>query len=79
MERYRNSYYEYVWGQISREELQVNSSIKDEGRFALEHARCATLGETPTRQVNQRIREALQPWPLGPDWRAAMSGLLPRR
>lgn len=54
-----DSYYDYVRGQISREELQADPSIKDEGRFALEHARCATLGETPTRQVDQWIREAL--------------------
>ena len=60
-------YYDYVRGDISREELLLNSAIPEESKQAFEHARLATLGETPARKVNEWIREALpedQPWVL---------------
>ncbi|AZU57575.1 DNA cytosine methyltransferase [Ralstonia sp. 22086] len=52
-------YYDYLRGDISRDELFSHQSISDEARVASEEARCAELGVTPHSEVDQWIAEAL--------------------
>jgi DNA (cytosine-5)-methyltransferase 1 len=54
-----DSYYDYVQGNISREELFSHASIPQEARLAADEAKNAELGKTPPKQIDGWIREAL--------------------
>ncbi len=60
-------YYDYIRGNLSREELRSNQQIASELQQALQEARCATLGETPRLEIDSWIGEAIgesDPWVL---------------
>lgn len=52
-------YYEYVRGEITREQFLRHHEIKGAAECAFEEARCAELGVTPTDEVDGWIRSAL--------------------
>ena len=52
-------YYDYVRGQITRDELFSNPDVAEEGKQALREARCAELGKTPHQTVDAWIRRAV--------------------
>lgn len=54
-----DSYYDYVRGNISREDLFSHSSIPDEARFAASEAKNAELGKTPHEEIDGWIENAL--------------------
>jgi DNA (cytosine-5)-methyltransferase 1 len=54
-----DSYYDYVRGNISREDLFSHSSIPDEARFAASEAKNAELGKTPHEEIDGWIEDAL--------------------
>lgn len=63
----KDRYYEYVRGEITREEFLNDPTIAPYVEHACLEARCATLGETPAAEIDEWIREALQdadPWVL---------------
>src|SRR5690242_16957360 len=51
-------YYDYVRGDITREELLSHSSMTEAARATHDEAKNATLGETPREKVDQWIRES---------------------
>lgn len=60
-------YYDYVRGNITREEMLSHPSITDAARAAHAEPKNATLGETPREKVDQWIRESIgtsDPWIL---------------
>ena len=60
-------YYDYVRGDITKNELFSHPSISEYARAAFEEARNVTLGEVPEKKVNQWIRDAIgnsDPWVL---------------
>lgn len=60
-------YYDYIRGDITREELFAHPSISDEALAASGEARNATLGETPQKEVDRWISQAIgdsDPWVL---------------
>ena len=58
-EQVPDAYYEYLRGEIRREELFKHPAVKVHGERALREARCAELGKTPHKTVNGWIRDAL--------------------
>ena len=52
-------YYDYVRGEIARDQLFGHPSAAEAGRRALTEARCAELGKTPHQTVDAWIRKAL--------------------
>lgn len=54
-----NCYYEYVRGEITREQLLTHPDIKDAAEHAAKEARCAELGVTSPKEIDGWIREAL--------------------
>jgi DNA (cytosine-5)-methyltransferase 1 len=62
-------YYSYLRGDaaILSQEALFERHAK-QGRAAEEEAWCATLGETPAREVDERIREALKGHPKSHPW-----------
>jgi DNA (cytosine-5)-methyltransferase 1 len=54
-----DAYYEYLRGEISREELFAHPAVADHGKHALQEARCAELGKTPHKTIDGWIKEAL--------------------
>jgi len=53
------SYYEYVRGNITREEFLARAEVKDAAEEAAKEARCAELGATPHDVIDAWIKEAL--------------------
>ncbi len=53
-------YYDYLRGDISRQELFSHPSITEEARAAAAEARCAELGKTPPATVDKWIEDALE-------------------
>lgn len=53
-------YYQYVRGEIKREELFTHPDTKIAAEKALLEAQCIELGKTPNKAVDDRIREALK-------------------
>jgi len=61
------SYYQYVRGEIGRDEFLALPEIKDAAKEAFVEARCAELGVTPHATIDSWIKEALngsQNWVL---------------
>lgn len=52
-------YYDYVRGEITREQFLTHPDIKAAAAQAAKEARCAELGVTPPEEVDRWIREAL--------------------
>ena len=52
-------YYEYVRGNIAREQFLAHPDIKDAAEHAANEAKCAELGLTPHEDIDAWIREAL--------------------
>ncbi|HUX63167.1 DNA cytosine methyltransferase [Sulfuricella sp.] len=52
-------YYDYVRGEISREDLFSHPSITEEARFAASEAKNAELGKTPHEEIDGWIEKAL--------------------
>jgi DNA (cytosine-5)-methyltransferase 1 len=52
-------YYDYVGGNITREQFLSHPDIKDAATHAANEAKCAELGVTPAEEVDGWIREAL--------------------
>lgn len=52
-------YYDYVRGDISREELFTHPSIPEEARLAASEAKNAELGKSPHEEIDNWIEEAL--------------------
>ncbi|WKZ85385.1 DNA cytosine methyltransferase [Ralstonia pickettii] len=52
-------YYDYLRGNISRQELFAHPTISDQAREAAGEARCAELGVTPHAEIDSWIKEAL--------------------
>lgn len=60
-------YYDYLRGNIGKQDLLTNKSFRDEWEKADREAHCATLGETPHEIVDGWIREGIgdqDPWVL---------------
>lgn len=60
-------YYDYVRGKTSEEEFWTDPRIAAEVEHVLQEARCATLGETPSSEIDGWIRKAIagqDPWVL---------------
>lgn len=60
-------YYDYVRGDITREQMLAHPLITDAARAACAEVKNATLGETPREKVDQWIRESIgnsDPWIL---------------
>jgi DNA (cytosine-5)-methyltransferase 1 len=80
-----DSYYDYVRGNLSREEFLADRSIKEGSKQAASEARHAELGKTPVKDVDGWIRSALNgatEWALigGPPCQAySMAGRSRRR
>jgi DNA (cytosine-5)-methyltransferase 1 len=80
-----DSYYDYVRGEISREELLAHPSITEAARLANSEAKCAELGKTPSKDVDGWIASGLNgatEWALigGPPCQAySMAGRSRRR
>lgn len=55
-----DSYYDYVRGHITREELFAHPSIPEDARAAASEAKCAELGKTPHQTIEGWIKEALE-------------------
>lgn len=59
-----DSYYDRIKGNISRDDFENRSEIKDVAKLAKQEARCATLGSekgfTPNTEIDQWIKEGLQ-------------------
>jgi len=53
-------YYDYVRGEISREELFSHPSVPEEARAAASEAKHAELGKTPHKEIDAWISEALK-------------------
>ena len=53
-------YYDYLRGDISRQELFSHPSITEEARAAAAEARCAELGKTPPETVDKWIEDGLE-------------------
>ncbi|GAA4400197.1 DNA cytosine methyltransferase [Quisquiliibacterium transsilvanicum] len=53
------SYYQYVRGEITRDEFLALPEIRDAADAAAKEARCAELGATPHETIDGWIREAL--------------------
>ncbi len=58
-------YYDYVRGEITRDQFLAHPDIKAAAAHAAKEARCAELGVTPPEEVDEWIREALG---NEPDW-----------
>lgn len=58
--RVPDCYYDYVRGDISRDELFSHPDVPEEARFAASEARCAELGKTSPDEVDAWISEALR-------------------
>ena len=54
-----DAYYDYVRGNITREELVANADMAQREKAALEEARCAELGKTAHQSVDAWIRKAV--------------------
>lgn len=52
-------YYEYVRGEITRDEFLSHPDVKEAAEHAAQEARCAELGVTPPKEIDGWIREAL--------------------
>lgn len=52
-------YYEYVRGEITRDEFLLHPDVKEAAEHASREARCAELGVTPPKEIDGWIREAL--------------------
>ncbi len=52
-------YYDYVQGKITREQLFAHPEVAEQGKLALEEARCGELGKTPHQTVDGWIRKAV--------------------
>lgn len=52
-------YYDYVKGNITREELFSHPTVPDEARIAASEAKNAELGKTPHEEIDGWIKEAL--------------------
>lgn len=62
-----DSYYDYLRGNITHHQLMSSSQIGDEAKAAYGHAKNATLGEIPSSEVDEWIRDAIgdaDPWIL---------------
>lgn len=53
------SYYEYVRGEIDREEFLTRADIVEAARDAANEARCAELGATPSQTIDKWIRDGI--------------------
>ena len=54
-----DAYYDYIRGKLTREEFLTHPQIKDAAERATKEARCAELGATPAKEVDDWIRDAL--------------------
>jgi DNA (cytosine-5)-methyltransferase 1 len=52
-------YYDYIRGELTREEFLTHPEIQDAAEQATREARCAELGATPAKEVDDWIRDAL--------------------
>jgi DNA (cytosine-5)-methyltransferase 1 len=54
-----DSYYDYLRGEITREQLFAHPTVPEESRVAAQEAKCAELGVTPHSQIDGWIKTAL--------------------
>lgn len=57
--RVPDCYYDYLRGSITREELFAHPDVSEESRQAAQEAKCAELGLTPHKEIDDWIRTAL--------------------
>lgn len=66
-EKVPDSYYDYVRGDITFQQLMSSPQIGEDTRETYTHAKKATLGEIPSSEVDEWIRDAIghtDPWVL---------------
>ena len=57
--RVPDCYYDYLRGSITREELFVHPDVPEESRQAVREAKCAELGLTPHKEIDDWIKFGL--------------------